>query len=177
MPNIVGNQISFRVDGVGPAGLGVRIAKYSALIRGGAGGNVSTFLNEFVALPTGPNQGPVMGVTAEHFFEPMFFFRQGTDPSLVTTGGSNANAGPTLYNMQTRPVLCQVDGYGYVYAAGAVNQGDILVIADQFGRVNNLANLGIGAGTLINPVGVAQTQTANPNDLVYVRFDFTPFKI
>jgi len=162
MPNIQGNQLTFRLDA------NVRVAKYSALIKSTL--NPSTFLNEFVALPTGPNQGPVIGVTAEHFFEPMFFFKQGTDPSTVT------GTLPTLYNMQTRPVLCQIDGLGYVYAAGAVNQGDIVVVADAYGRVNNLANLGIGAGTMVFPVGVAQTLTAAANDIVLVRFDFTPFK-
>lgn len=150
----------------------VRICAHSAMIKSSV--NTSTFQDEYAALPTGSNQGPVIGVTAEHFFEPNFFgFKQGTDPTTIT--GTTPTA---PYNMQTKPVAVYGQGdYAYVYAAGAVNQGDVLVVADVYGRVNSVTNLSIANGTEIFPVGVAQGQTTGVNQLVKVALNFTPLTL
>jgi hypothetical protein len=160
MAGINGLALGFRSDA------NVRINKFTALVKSAT--NTSDQQHRYAALPGAANAPGVLGVTVEHFVEPNYFVPQGTDPTTVT--GST----PTLYNMQGRALTLQVNGVARCIAAGAVNQGDVLVIADSKGRVNNTANLSITAGTKIYPVGIAQNKTQNANDIVEVLLNFLP---
>ncbi|MGH9377167.1 MAG: hypothetical protein ACRD1I_00075 [Terriglobia bacterium] len=140
-----------------------RIYKFSALVKD----TVDTTQNQLYAgLPAGPNAPGVLGVLTEHFVEPNYFVPQATNPTTVT------GTTPVLYNLAGRGLALQVNGVARCIAAGAVNQGDLLVLADNYGRVNNTANLSISAGTKIYPVGMAQNSTQNQNDIVMVLLNF-----
>lgn len=157
MSGINGLTVAFR------SGINQRIYKFTALVKDTAD---TTQNQQYATLPAGANAAGVLGVTVEHFVEPNYFVPQATDPTTVT------GTAPTLYNLRGRGVTLQVNGIARCLAAGAVNQGDVLVVADQYGRVNNAANLTIAAGTKIYPVGVAQNSTQGANDVVEVLLNF-----
>jgi hypothetical protein len=159
MAGINGLTISFRVQS------NVRIAKFTVLVKDTTD---TTQNQQYAMLPTAANAPGVLGVTLDHFVEPNYFVPQGTNPTTVT------GTTPALYNLTGRSIAVQVNGIARCYAAGAVNQGDQLVIADVYGRVNNLANLTLAAGTKVYPVGVAQNSTQNPNDVVEILLNFAP---
>lgn len=159
MSGINGLTISFRAQA------NVRIAKYTVLVKDAAD---TTQNQQYAALPGAANAAGVLGVTVDHFVEPNYFVPQGTNPATVT------GTTPSLYNLAGRSIAVQVNGIARCYAAGAVNQGDQLVVADAYGRVNNLANLSIAAGTKIYPVGIAQNSTQNANDVMMVLLNSAP---
>jgi hypothetical protein len=159
MSGINGLTMSFRAQA------NVRIAKFSVLVKDAAD---TTQNQQYAGLPSVVNSPGVLGVTFDHFVEPNYFVPQGTNPTTVT------GTTPLLYNLTGRAVAVQVNGIARCYAGGAVNQGDQLVVADVYGRVNNLANLNIAAGTKIYPVGVAQNSSQNANDVVEVLLNFAP---
>jgi hypothetical protein len=168
MPGIDGMTRTYRLNA------SVRIAKYSALI------NDATDTTEitgalFVKLPTGSNQGPVQGVTIEHWLEPGTFYQEDTDPSTITGTTPNVpyNASMGGTGLQIGPTL-QIRGQARCYAAQAFNAGQIVVIADAYGRVNTPANLSISGGTTIYPVGIAVSAAAAINNVVLVDLDFFP---
>lgn len=157
MAGINGLTIAFR------SGMNQRIAKYTVLTKDTTD---TTQNQQYATVPAASNAPGVLGVTVEHFVEPNYFVPQGTDPSTVT------GTAPVLYNLKGRGLTLIVNGISKIYAAGAVNQGDVLVVADAYGRVNNTANLSIPAGTKINAVGIAQNSTAAANDVVEVLLNF-----
>lgn len=142
-----------------------RIYKFSTLVKDPAD---STQNQLYAGLPAGPNAPGVLGVLTEHFVEPNYFVPQAANPTTVT------GTTPVLYSLAGRGLPLQVNGVARCIAAGAVSQGDLLVIADSYGRVNNAANLGIVAGTKVYPVGAAQNSTQNQNDIVTVLLNFAP---
>lgn len=152
-----------------------QVAKFTALI-GDPTDTTSTTGAIYAALPTGPNQGPVKGVTFEHWLAPNTFYAEDTDPSTITgvtppspyqtfLGGTSADNGPTL--QITGQVRCYAQG-------GTINDGDVVVIADAYGRVNTPANLGIAGGTKIYPVGIARTKATAINQVILVDENFVP---
>ncbi len=158
MAGINGLTVGFR------SGVNERIAKFSVLVKDTTD---TTQNQQYATLPGASNAPGVLGVTIEHFVEPNYFVPQGTPPETVT------GTAPVLYNLKGRGLTLQVNGIAKVYAAGAVNEGDILVVADEYGRVNNTANLSISAGTKIYAVGIAQNTTAEADDVVEVLLNFT----
>jgi hypothetical protein len=168
MAGINGLTVAFR------SGQNMRISKFLVLVKDTTD---TTQNQQYAKLPgeavngnmttATPNAPGVLGVTIEHFIEPNYFVPQSTPPESFT--GST----PALYNLLGRGLTLQVNGIAKVYAAGAVNQGDLLVIADQYGRVNNTANLSIAAGTKIYTVGIAQNSTAEADDVVEVLLNFS----
>src|SRR5579883_2947266 len=119
MAGVNGLTVGFR------SGANQRIAKFSVLVKD----TTETSQNQqYATLPGAANAPGVLGVLTEHFVEPNYFVPQSTDPTTVT------GTTPTLYNLKGRGLTLQVNGIAKVYAAGAVNQGDVLVIADQYGR-------------------------------------------
>lgn len=140
-----------------------RIYKFSALVKDTTDTTQSQL---YAGLPAGPNAAGVLGVLTEHFVEPNYFVPQAANPTTVT------GTTPVLYNLAGRGLALQVNGVARCIAAGAVNQGDLLVVADNYGRVNNTVNLSIAAGTKIYPVGIAQNSTQNQNDIVTVLLNF-----
>ncbi|MGH7866222.1 MAG: hypothetical protein ACREP9_00995 [Candidatus Dormibacteraceae bacterium] len=159
MSGMNGLTISFRAQA------NVRIAKYTVLVKDTAD---TTQNQQYAALPGVVNAAGVLGVTIDHFVEPNYFVPQGTNPATVT------GTTPLLYNLAGRSIAVQVNGIARCYTAGVVNQGDQLVVADAYGRVNSLANLSIAAGTKIYPVGIAQNSTQNVNDVVMVLLNSAP---
>lgn len=157
MAGINGLAVAFRAQ------QNQRIYKFSTLVKDTAD---TTQNQQYAGLPGGANAPGVLGVLTEHFVEPNYFVPQGTNPTTVT------GTTPVLYNLAGRGLTLQVNGIARCLAAGAVNQGDLLVIADNYGRVNNTANLSIAAGTKIYPVGVAQNSTQSANDVVEVLLNF-----
>lgn len=142
-----------------------RIYKFSTLVKDPTDTTQSQL---YASLPSGSNVPGALGVLTEHFVEPNYFVPQATNPTTVT------GTTPVLYNLAGRGLPLQVNGVARCIAAGAVNQGDLLVIADNYGRVNSTANLSIAAGTKIYPVGTAQNSTQNQNDIVMVLLNFAP---
>ena len=105
----------------------VQVAKFTALI-GSSADTTSTTGAIYAALPTGSNQGPVKGVTFEHWLAPNTFYQEDTDPSTITgvtppspyatfLGGTSTDNGPTL----------QINGQARCYAqGGTINDGDVV---------------------------------------------------
>ena len=71
----------------------------------------------------------------------------------------------------------QVNGVARAIAAGAINQGDTLIVADSYGRVQSLATSGITAGTTVYTVGTAEHGVSAVNDIVQVRLEFGQTKM
>jgi hypothetical protein len=155
-----GLTLGFRADA------NVRINKFTALVQSTA--NSSTQSQQFAAVPGAANAAGVLGVTVEHFVEPNYFVTQGTDPTTVT--GST----PLLYNLQNRGLTLQVNGVARCLAAGPIAQGQVVNIADHYGRVKALNE---AAGTTVYPVGMALHNVTNANDVVQVELNFAQTKV
>jgi hypothetical protein len=155
-----GLTLGFRSDA------NVRINKFTALVQSTA--NPSTQSQQFAAVPAGANAPGVLGVTIEHFVEPNYFVPQGTSPATVT------GATPTLYNLQGRGLTLQLNGVARCIAAGPINQGQLVNIADNYGRVKAVNE---AAGTTVYPVGMALHNVATVNDIVQVELNFAQTKV
>jgi hypothetical protein len=155
-----GLTLGFRADA------NVRIYKFTALVQSTA--NVSTQSQQFAAVPGGPNAPGVLGVTVEHFVEPNYFVPGGTNPTTVT--GST----PTLYNLQNRGLTLQLNGVARCVAAGPINQGQLVNVADNYGRVKAVNE---AAGTTVYPVGMALHNVSNVNDVQQVELNFAQTKV
>ncbi|HEV2424311.1 MAG TPA: hypothetical protein VGZ29_05735 [Terriglobia bacterium] len=155
-----GLVLGFRADG------NYRINKFSVLVQSSA--NPSTQAQQYAAVPTGANAAGVLGVTIEHFVEPNYFVPQGTAPEAVT------GTLPTLYNLQNRGLSLQVNGVARCIAAGAINQGQLVNVADAYGRVKAVNE---AAGTVVYPVGMALHNVTNIDDVVQVELNFAQTKV
>ncbi len=160
MAGINGLTIGFRADA------NVRIHKFAVLVQSTA--NTSTQGQQFAAVPAAANAPGVLGVLTEHFVEPNYFVPQGTSSTTVT------GSAPTLYNLQNRGLSLQVNGVARCIASGPINQGQLVNIADNFGRVKAVNE---AAGTTVFPVGMALHNVANPNDIVQVELNFAQTKV
>jgi len=130
--------------------------------------NASTQGQQFAGLPAAANAAGVLGVTVEHFVEPNYFVPQGTNPATVT------GTPPTLYNLQSRGLTLQVNGVARCIAAGPINQGQLVNIADNYGRVKAVNE---AAGTTVYPVGMALHNVTAANDVVQVELNFAQTKV
>ena len=155
-----GLTLGFRSDA------NIRIYKFTALVQSMV--NPSTQSQQFAAVPAGPNAPGVLGVTIEHFVEPNYFVPQATNPAAVT--GST----PTLYNMQGRGLTLQLNGVARCIAASPINQGQLVNIADNYGRVKAVNE---STGTTVYPVGMALHNVSNVNDVVQVELNFAQTKV
>jgi hypothetical protein len=160
MAGINGLTLGFRADA------NVRIHKYTVVVQSVA--NPSTQSQQYAALPGGANAAGVLGVLTEHLVEPNYFVPQGTNPSTVT------GTVPVLYNLQNRGMTLQVNGVARCLAAGAINQGQLVNVADNWGRVKAVNE---AAGTTVYPVGMALHNVTNPNDIVQVELNFAQTKV
>lgn len=160
MAGLNGMTTGFRADA------NVRISKFTALVKSSA--NTSTQSQQYLAVPGGANAAGVLGVTVDHFVEPNYFVPEGTDPSTVT------GTTPTLYSLAAKGLTVQINGIARCYAAGAINQGDLVNIADVYGRVKTVNE---AAGTTVYPVGRAMHNVSNVNDVVQVELNFAPTKV
>ena len=158
MAGINGLALGFRVDA------NVRINKFVAMVKSTV--NPSTQNQIYAKVPTGSNAAGFLGVMVDHFVEPNYFVPEGTVSTTVT------GTTPTLYNLQGKGMTLQVNGVARGICASAVNQGDLLIIADSSGRLmtNNVA-----VGTQANIVGIAQNTTGAAEDIV--QFLIQPFAL
>ena len=158
MAGINGLALGFRADA------NVRINKFVAMVKSTV--NPSTQNQIYAKVPTGSNAAGFLGVMVDHFVEPNYFVPEGTVSTTVT------GTTPTLYNLQGKGMTLQVNGVARGICAGAVNQGDLLIIADSSGRLmtNNVA-----VGTQANIVGIAQNTTGAAEDIV--QFLIQPFAL
>jgi len=149
MAGINGLAVGFRADA------NVRVNKFAALVKSTA--NSSTRTAKYAAVPGAANAAGFLGVLVDHFVEPNYFVPEGTVSTTVT------GTTPTLYNMMGKGMTLQVNGKARFICASAVNQGDELIIADIYGRVqtNNIA-----VGTVANVVAIAEHGTSNAEDIV-----------
>jgi hypothetical protein len=160
MAGINGLALGFRADA------NVRVSKYTVMVQSSA--NTSTQAQQFAALPGGANAPGVLGVLTDHFVEPNYFVPQGTDPTTVT------GTTPALYNLQGRGLTLQVNGVARCIAAGPINQGQLVNVADNFGRVKAVNE---AAGTTVFPVGQALHNVSAANDIVQVKLNFAQTKV
>ena len=158
MAGINGLALGFRADA------NVRINKFVAMVKSTV--NPSTQNQIYAKVPTGSNAAGFLGVLVDHFVEPNYFVPEGTVSTNVT------GTTPTLYNLQGKGMTLQVNGVARGICASAVNQGDLLIIADSSGRLmtNNVA-----VGTQANIVGIAQNTTGAAEDIV--QFLIQPFAL
>ena len=158
MAGINGLALGFRADA------NVRINKFVAMVKSTV--NPSTQNQIYAKVPTGSNAAGFLGVLVDHFVEPNYFVPEGTVSTTVT------GTTPTLYNLQGKGMTLQVNGVARGFCASAVNQGDLLIIADSSGRLmtNNVA-----VGTQANIVGIAQNTTGAAEDIV--QFLIQPFAL
>jgi hypothetical protein len=158
MAGINGLALGFRADA------NVRINKFVAMVKSTV--NPSTQNQIYAKVPTGSNAAGFLGVMVDHFVEPNYFVPEGTVSTTVT------GTTPTLYNLQGKGMTLQVNGVARGICASAVNQGDLLIIADSSGRLmtNNVA-----VGTQANIVGIAQNTTGAAEDIV--QFLIQPFAL
>jgi hypothetical protein len=149
MAGINGLTEGFRSDA------NVRINKFAALVKSTV--NSSTRTAKYAAVPAETNAAGFLGVLVDHFVEPNYFVPQGTVSTTVT------GTTPTLYSLQGKGMTLQVNGKARFICASAVNQGDELIIADAYGRVqtNNVATGGVAY-----VVGIAEHSTAAAEDIV-----------
>ncbi len=149
MAGINGLAVGFRADA------NKRINKFAALVKSSS--NTSTQQAKYAALPSGSNAAGFLGVLVDHFVEPNYFVAQGTVSTTVT------GTAPTLYSLTGKGMTLQVNGVARGICATPVNQGDELIIADAYGR---LQTNDVSAGTVANVVGIAQHGTGAAEDVV-----------
>ena len=158
MAGINGLALGFRADA------NVRINKFVAMVKSTV--NPSTQNQIYAKVPTGSNAAGFLGVMVDHFVEPNYFVPEGTVSTTVT------GTTPTLYNLQGKGMTLQVNGVARGICASAVNQGDLLIIADSSGR---LMTNNVSVGTQANIVGIAQNTTGAAEDIV--QFLIQPFAL
>jgi len=151
---------------IGP--IAVRLDANVRLVRGTVLGpgtvNTSTQSDVYAAIPAAAN-GKILGVTSEDFFETGFKFDATVDPSTVI---GTTPAPP--YNLLAKRVGLVRKGRFPCIAASAIALGDVVNIADAFGRVKTVSE---AVGTLINALGIALTPASAANDIVEV--DVAPY--
>jgi hypothetical protein len=137
----------------------VRINKFVAMVKSTV--NTSNLAVKYVALPSGANAAGFLGVLIRHFLEENYSVPQGTVSTTIT-----GSVPPAIYNLQGKPMELQIDGKPRLICASAVNQGDELIIADAFGRVqtNN-----VSVGQVANVVAIAEHATSAAEDIVEAR--------
>ena len=148
-----------------------RIFKYSALVSDAGD---SSQQNVYADLPAGANAAGFMGfLNDQHFIEPggLYFVPQGTPPETVT------GTVPSTYSLAGRNATIVTAGDHFAIAAAAgINEGDLLVIADSYGRLNSIVGAGIQAGTTANVVAKALTPSAEADDIIRIKVIDMPVK-
>ena len=162
----------------------VRICMHSALVLSGTS-NTSSFTGTYAKLP--PSSTPWLqkpaGVLNRNFFDPNFFpmntaggayLPQGIDPSTIN---GVAWAAPYTGVGVGKALSVVIKGLTFVYiiGGGTIAAGDLLFLGDQYGRVDNQANLGFGAGLHAYALGYAQqAAAATANLLVQINVEILP---
>ena len=155
----------------------IRVAKYTALIQDPTDTNQT---NWFISQPPAstPWLSPVAGVTILNFFEPNFFAQEDTNPATITgvapqspyvLGGTGVqDNGPFITVQYAGIARC------YASSASSITSGSLVVIGDQYGRVQTPANLGVTGGTKVFPVGIAIGSSSALNTVIWVNVSLNP---
>ena len=151
----------------------VRVAKYTGLVKDATDSTATRF---FASVPTAPSGGngpwqkAPAGVTLEQYVEPNQFYPEDTDPTTITgtTPSGGYTLGGTGVGLDRGITLAERGARIRCYAAGAINAGDKVCIADQYGRVNNYANLALAGGTRLFTLGTAVSKSTAANDVIFV---------
>ena len=158
----------------------VNIMLHSALVMTGVA-HPSTFNATYAKLP--PSTTPWLqvpaGVLNRNFFAPNFYpsylgIPQGVNPATVN---GTAWGVPYVDFGIGKPLSVVIRGITFVYivGGGVITEGDLLYCGDAYGRVDNAANLGIGAGTTAYALGRAQqTTTATANLIIPIDVNIVP---
>ena len=118
---------------------------------------------------TGAQNDPVLGIVQDGVYP-----HGGSDYAKgVYTGVSNvawpANVQPTSPQGLKRSV--RRFGRSQAIAAGVINRGDRLIVANNLGQVASVVTLALAGGSAIKVVGVAESAAVNQGDVVYVMVD------
>jgi len=144
----------------------IRIHKYSAIVASAAAIAKGSQKAVYGDVPAGVNGAGFLGFSLDHFIEPggLYHVAQGTAPTAVT------GTTPTSYSLADKNLTVAYEGECFAIAAGVVAEGDLLAIADVYGRVDSLGNLSLTTpGTIANVVAKALTPSAQANDFIRVR--------
>lgn len=170
MPGLNGATQTFRLSS------NIRVAKYAVLLNDPTDTTQAKWYASIPGSVTPWLSASVAGVAIENYYEPNFFTAEDADPSTVTGTTPNApytlggttqqDAGPGLTVQYTGTARVQANG------SGTINSGDLLVVADQYGRVNNPVNLGITTGTLVFQVGIAKGKATAVNQVLWADLIF-----
>lgn len=174
MPGLNGHTITLRLAN------NIRVAKYAVLVTDPTDTTQQFwYCQQPVAKASAPWLVAPAGVAIQNLVEPNYFPGQDPDPATVTgstptlpyvLGGTGAQQpGPGITLQYTGLARVQADG------SGTIQDGDIVVVADQYGRVNTPANLAIVGGTYAFQVGIARGKATAINqvlwaDLIMCRF-------
>ena len=164
MAGLNGLTLGFRADA------NVRIYKYTVMTKSVAQATTQNAI--YAAVPTGANAVP-LGVLVDHFHEPNYFIPQ---PSGTAGSGTNypenitGTTPASPYNLAGRELTLQLNGVARCIAASAIAQGDVVIVADAFGRVKKLG--GLASGTYYNAVGYAQNAVSGLDQILLVALDF-----
>ncbi len=131
-----------------------RIAKYSVLVVGSLGAG-------YAGAPGVANAGAIVGVAMEDICENDVNAWAGGVQQFKT--GDAPAAGSR--SLQGRNITVAKSGIVRVNAAGAINVGDWVNIADVYGRVKTVNE---AASTLVNILGMAETAAAAAGDVIQV---------
>lgn len=139
---------------------GVQCGKFAAVVA-----TQANFTDGF-SLPGAQNAANVLGIVQEGVVPDGFSEYSGGSYAGVSNAAWPANALPANGLGMKKSIMRQ--GVSKAVAAGAINRGDALVVADNQGRVASIVTLALAGGTQINVVGFAEEPAVNPNDVLRI---------
>jgi hypothetical protein len=164
MAGVNGLVLGFRADA------NVRIYKHTVLVKSTVKSSVQSEI--YAKVPTGANASGILGVTVDHFVEPNYFVGQPVGSAGAGTFFPENVTGqtPSTYSLAGKGIALQVNGVARCIAAGAIAQGDPVIVADAYGRVKTLG--GVSSGINFYAVGYAQHGVSGTDEIVQVLLDF-----
>jgi hypothetical protein len=167
MAGLNGLVLGFKTDA------NVRVHKFTAMVKSTVNASVQT--DHFAKVPTGANAAGILGVSVDHFVEPNYFVGQPVgSPGAGTNYPENVTGStPATYSLLGKPIALQVNGVARcISGVSSISQGDILIIADAYGRVKPFLSSDFGSGQPYHAIGYAQHGVSSLDAIVLVLLDF-----